>query len=117
VIVTYGNGVALSLAACSELTREHGIRACVLDLRWLAPLPSADVVEHATRTGRVLVVDECRRSGNVSEALAALLLDAGYRSAFARVTSADSFIPLGEAAELVLVSTSEIVSAARALSG
>ena len=31
--------------------------------------------EHAGEVGRVLVVDECRQSGNVSEAIAAALLD------------------------------------------
>ncbi len=115
-IVTYGNGVALSLCAAERL-REHAIAARVLDLRWLAPLPSAQILEHARATGRVLVVDECRHTGNVSEQIAAELLDAGYRLPFRRVTSADCFIPLGEAANSVLVSQGEIISAARALLG
>jgi 2-oxoisovalerate dehydrogenase E1 component len=84
-------------------------------LRWLAPLPAADILAVARATGRVLVVDECRHSGNVSEAIAALLLDAGYRLPFRRVTSADSFIPLGEAANHVLLNEAEIVAAAREL--
>jgi len=66
-------------------------------------------------TGRVLVVDECRHSGNLSEQIAALLLDAGYRLPFARITGADSFIPLGEAARFVLPSEDEIITRARAL--
>jgi 2-oxoisovalerate dehydrogenase E1 component len=38
--------------------------ACgVVDLRWLCPLPAADVVREAGATGRVLIVDETRRSG------------------------------------------------------
>jgi 2-oxoisovalerate dehydrogenase E1 component len=115
VLVTYGNGVHLSLRAARTLSAQHGISAEVMDLRWLRPLPSADIVREATRVGRVVAVDECRRSGNVSEELAALLLDAGYRGRFARVTSADCFIPLGEAAERVLLSEPEIVETARAL--
>ncbi|HET9960567.1 MAG TPA: transketolase C-terminal domain-containing protein, partial [Polyangiaceae bacterium] len=113
-ILTYGNGLALSLAAAQRL-RAQNIGARVLDLRWLAPLPEQDILEHAAKTGRVLVVDECRHSGNVSEQIAATLLDAGYQGAFRRVTGADSFIPLGEAARHVLVSEDEIVEAARSL--
>lgn len=115
LIVTYGNGVALSLAAARRLAHTEGVSARVLDLRWVSPLPHADLLAHARATGRVLVVDECRHSGNLSEQVAALLLDAGYRLPFARVTGADSFIPLGEAARYVLPSEDEISEAARAL--
>lgn len=115
LVITYGNGVALSLAAALPLQRSHGVATRTLDLRWLSPLPEADIVAHARAIGAVLVVDECRRSGNVSEAIAALLLDAGFQGRFARVTSADCFIPLGDAAEHVLVSEEAIVAAALAL--
>jgi 2-oxoisovalerate dehydrogenase E1 component len=116
LIVSYGNGVHLGLRAARRLEREHRIESSVIDLRWLSPLPIETVLEHARRVGRVLMVDEGRRSGGVSEALCAALLDAqapGIRAA--RVTSADSFIPLGEAANLVLVSEQEIVDAALGL--
>ena len=65
----------------------------------------------------VLVADECRRSGNVSEAVATLVAsDAELRAKpFARVTSADSFVPLAEAANLVLMQETEIEEAATAL--
>jgi 2-oxoisovalerate dehydrogenase E1 component len=115
LVITYGNGVALSLAAALPLQRSHGVATRTLDLRWLSPLPEADIVAHARATRAVLVVDECRRSGNVSEAIAALLLDAGFQGRFARVTSADCFIPLGDAAEHVLVSEEAIVAAALTL--
>jgi len=113
-IITYGNGVALSLAARERLT-QLGIGASVVDLRWLKPLPWSDIVSVARAAGRVLVVDECRRSGNLSEALVAGLSERAPEVLRARVTAADCFIPLGEAAELVLVSEAEIVTAARAL--
>lgn len=115
VIVTYGNGVAFSLAAARVLADQHRIFARVLDLRWICPLPATDILAHARATGRVLVVDECRQSGNPSEAIAALLLDGGRALAFRRVTGADSFIPLGEAADRVLLNEQEIVEAALSL--
>ena len=64
----------------------------------------------------VLVVDETRRSGGVSEGVVATLVDHGYAGRLARVTSADSFVPLGPAAETVLLGEDEIVSAVRAMS-
>ncbi|MDF3067565.1 MAG: putative pyruvate dehydrogenase (acetyl-transferring) beta subunit [Polyangiaceae bacterium] len=113
--VTYGNGVAMCLRAKSALGTA-GIQAEVLDLRWLAPLPWEDVLRAAKASGRVLVVDESRHSGNVSEALLAGLYERAPGVKAARVTAADCFIPLGDAAELVLVSQAEIVEAALKLS-
>ena len=86
----------------------------MLDLRWLAPLPEDALNDAARGFDSVLVVDETRRSGGVSEAVVAALVDGGYRGRISRVTSADSFIPLGPAAETVLLSEDDIVAAADA---
>ncbi|MBB5915872.1 2-oxoisovalerate dehydrogenase E1 component [Nocardia transvalensis] len=113
-IVTFANGVPMSLRAAERLS-ERGIRARVLDLRWLAPLPEDDLLHHARATGRVLVADETRRSGGVSESVCAALLDAGFDGRIARVTSADSFVPLGPATGTVLLDEAAIVTAAEKL--
>ena len=63
----------------------------------------------------MLVADETRQSGGVSEGVIAALADAGYRGAVARVNSADSYIPLGDAAAHVLLSEEDIERAARQL--
>jgi 2-oxoisovalerate dehydrogenase E1 component len=115
VIVSYGNGVWLSLRVARRLEQELGVRARVVDLRWLIPLPEKAVLDQVRDVGRLLIVDECRRTGSVSEGLAAALLDAGIAARCARVTSADCFIPLGAAAHLVLLGEEEIFSAAKAL--
>ena len=94
-LVTFGNGVPMSLRVARRLA-ETGIGARVLDLRWLAPLPVDDLLRDADATGRVLVVDETRRSGGVSEAVITALADAGYGGRTGRVTAVDSFIPLGD---------------------
>ena len=67
----------------------------VLDLRWLAPLPLEDLLREATATGRVLVVDETRRSGGVSEGVLAALIDDGYTGRMAAGHQPDSYVPLG----------------------
>jgi 2-oxoisovalerate dehydrogenase E1 component len=110
-LVTFGNGVPMSLRVARRLA-ETGVGARVLDLRWLAPLPVDDLLREANATGRVLVVDETRRSGGVSEAVITALADAGYAGRAARVTAMDSFIPLGDAAAHVLVSEAGIEKAA-----
>ncbi|HEY0473244.1 MAG TPA: thiamine pyrophosphate-dependent enzyme [Kribbella sp.] len=109
-IVTFGNGLPMSLRVAAKLP---GVR--VLDLRWLAPLPLDDLLREATATGRVLVVDETRRTGGVSEGVLAALVDAGFSGSMARVTSEDSFVPLGDAARQVLVSEQTVETAARQL--
>jgi len=115
-IVSFGNGLRMSLRVSKRLAA-IGIGCRVLDLRWLAPLPVDDLVREAQATGRLLVVDETRRTGSVSEAVVAALVDAGYDGALARVTSADSFVPLGPAAELVLIDEASIEKAAVRLLG
>ncbi|MEV6283021.1 thiamine pyrophosphate-dependent enzyme [Kribbella sp. NPDC051770] len=109
-LLTFGNGVPMSLRVAA---RVPGVR--VVDLRWLAPLPVEDLVREAEATGRVLVVDETRRSGGVSEGVLAALVDAGFTGRMARVTSEDSFVPLGAAAQHVLLSEETIEKAARDL--
>jgi 2-oxoisovalerate dehydrogenase E1 component len=113
-IVTFGNGLRMSLRTAARLAAD-GIGCRILDLRWIAPLPAADILREAAATGRVLVADETRRTGGVSEGVLAVLADAAFTGRTARVTSADSFIPLGGAAESVLLSEAAIESAARSL--
>jgi 2-oxoisovalerate dehydrogenase E1 component len=113
-LVTFGNGVPMSLRVARRLAAD-GIGARVFDLRWLAPLPKRELLAEAERTGRVLVVDETRQSGGVSEGVITALVDGGFRGRIARVAAADSFVPLGDAANLVLVTEPEIDAAARRL--
>jgi 2-oxoisovalerate dehydrogenase E1 component len=113
-IVTWANGLYLSLRVARRL-REQGIGVTIVDLRWLAPLPMDEVLREASATGRTLVVDETRRTGGVGEGIVAELLEAGYTGRLARVASKDSFVPLGDAARLVLLSEEEIEAAALGL--
>ncbi|WP_431955401.1 thiamine pyrophosphate-dependent enzyme [Nocardia lijiangensis] len=113
-IVSFANGVPMSLRVADRLAA-RGVRARVLDLRWLSPLPVADLLTHARATGRVLIADETRHSGGVSESVCAALIDAGFTGRVARVTSVDSFVPLGPAAAAVLLDETGIEKAAAGL--
>jgi 2-oxoisovalerate dehydrogenase E1 component len=113
-IITFGNGLRLALRVARGLV-EDGIGSRVVDLRWLAPLPVADIIREASATGRVLIVDETRRSGGVGEGVLAALVDAGYVGSARRIAAVDSFVPLGPAAREVLVAEDAITEGARAL--
>jgi 2-oxoisovalerate dehydrogenase E1 component len=113
-IVTCGNGVLLSLRVARRLAG-RGVGVRVLDLRWLAPLPIDDLIRETHATRAVLVADETRASGGWSEGVVTALVDAGITTRIGRVTSKDSFIPLGDAAKLVLLSEDEIEAAAYGL--
>ncbi len=116
VVVTYANGVRMARRAAARLLQEEGIRLRVLDLRWLQPLPMRVVVEQAREVGRVLVVDECRATGGgIADAVVAGLVESGVAAAMTAVRALDSYVPLGPAAEHVLVTEDDVVEAARQL--
>jgi 2-oxoisovalerate dehydrogenase E1 component len=109
-IVTYGNGHYLSRQAEKAL-RERGLDLRIIDLRWLAPLPEAAVLEATDGCRRALIIDECRRSGNSSEALMALFAERS-RIPAARIAAQDSFIATGPAYAATLPSKDDIIAAA-----
>lgn len=121
-IITFGNGVYMSLRAARKLHEQFGIRARIVDIRWLSPLNIEFILEQARVTGRMLVVDECRYSGGgVAEAIMAAAAEstpAGHAPlSMARVTAMDTYIPLGPAANLVLPQEDQIVQAAFRMTG
>ena len=118
-IISYGNGYYLSRQA-EKILNEQGIKCRIIDLCWLAPLDAKGIIEQALQCQHILIVDECRQTGSISEALVTLLVEAQADShekkiEVKRITAKDSFIPLGAAAYHVLPSTQEIVDTAKAL--
>ena len=116
LVVTFANGVPMSLRAQARLD-DLGVATTVVDLRWLAPLPVEALTSLAAEFPAVLVADETRASGGVSEGVLTGLVQSGHRGRLARVTSADSFVPLGPAAATVLLSEDDIVAAGLRIAG
>ena len=117
-IVTYGNTAPLSMRAMHELAKE-GVRARVVDLRWLSPLDEKSIRAAADDCGKVLVVDEDRRVCGAGAAIADVIYrdrDLRKRVDVERVAALDcrvSYGPVGERA--VIPQVEDILAGARAL--
>jgi len=112
VILTFGNGVLMSLRAAREIEAQHGWQVRVVDLRWLLPLNEAAIARHARECARIIIVDEGRRSAGVGEGIITAIVEAGLdEKPLRRVVGADTFTPLAGAAFLVVPSKDEIVAA------
>lgn len=111
-IISYGNGYYLSRQAELEL-RLQQYRIRVIDLRTLVPLHIEHIITALHGCNKVLIVDECRRRGSLSEELFTALHEAkpGHYQ-IQRLCAEDSFIPLGAAAYTVLPSKQQIVQRA-----
>ncbi len=114
-LVSYGNGCYLSLRAGKILREKHNIALRIIDLRWLKPIDEAALIKAVSPCRHILFVDECRREGSISEMLMTILIEQGVDSNAALITADDSFIPLGEAANLLLPDVDRIVDTALAL--
>lgn len=114
LIVSYANGLRLSLRAAKKLRDQHGINARVVDLRWLNPLPMTAVKQHAAECRSVVVADECRATGGgIAEAVIAALAEDGFEGRTLSVRAVDTYVPLAAAANLVLISDQQIVEAVK----
>lgn len=114
-IVTFGNGYYLARQAEARLA-VAGVKARVIDMRWLSPMPSDALIAAVKGAKRILIVDETRRSGGVAEALMALFSER-TDIPHARLTAEDSFIATGPAYAATMPSADGIVRAARDLIG
>lgn len=114
-ILSYGNGYFLSCQAQKHLA-EKKIAVRVIDLRWLAPLNEEGIIAQVRECESVLIVDECRKTGSLSEGLMTLMVESNINMPMARLCADDSFIPIGTAATLTLPSMEQIIEAAESLS-
>lgn len=116
LIISYGNGIPMSLRAAKALSDEEGLRTRVMDLRWLQPLNAEAICAHARDCQRILIVDEGRKSAGIAEGVAMALIEGGQGGKpIARICGADTYTPLAAAANLVLPSDDSVLAAARTL--
>ena len=98
-ILTYGNGFYFANQAEKILRQKHGIKTKLIDLRWIAPLDKEALINEIREDRAVLIVDECRKTGSLSEALVTMMVENLPVPPQIKVVAAhDCFITLGVAA-------------------
>lgn len=112
VIVTYGNGNYLCHQAEKILRENHDINIKVVDLRWVAPLHVDQLMKAIDGYKKVLIVDECRKTGSLSEEITTAIVEHSKKTPqIRRVTGLDSFITTGNSWQYLLPSTDDVVNA------
>ena len=115
-IVTWGNGVEVSLAAAAALEAEH-ISVEVLDLRTLVPCDWTAIQASLAVTGRLIVVHEDNETCGFGQAIIArAVTDANFWNQLASrpqlVARPDAHIPFHPDLELAQLPSTEDVKAA-----
>ncbi len=112
LVITYGNGYFYSRQAEKELREKLGLGVRIIDLRWISPINWDALMREVEKVPRVLIVEECRKTGSLSEALVAGIVERASALPKIKVVAADDcFIPLGPAAAAGLPKKAEIVAA------
>ncbi len=105
LIITYGNGVLMSLKAIKRFEQQYKSRVKLMDLRWLQPLNEKAIKKQCEKFDRIIIVDEGRRSACVGEGIITILAEQNIKCHHLKlITGADTFTPLADAANLVLPS-------------
>ncbi|MCG1042808.1 alpha-ketoacid dehydrogenase subunit beta [Mycetohabitans sp. B8] len=113
-IITYGRMVHQSVEAANALARQ-GIDVEVIDLRTTSPLDEETILESASRTGRVVVVDEANPRCSVATDIAALIVQRAFKSLKAQielVTAPHTPVPFAGVLEDMYIPSSEKIAAA-----
>jgi pyruvate dehydrogenase E1 component beta subunit len=117
-IVSFGIGMAHSLAAAEQLSAE-GIEAEVIDLRTLRPLDYDTVVASVQKTNRCITVEEGFPVGSIGNHLSAHIMTHAFDWLDAPVLNCTGKdVPMPYAAnleKLALVTVGEIVEAAKSV--
>jgi acetoin:2,6-dichlorophenolindophenol oxidoreductase subunit beta len=114
-IAAAGYSTQLAIKA-RPLLEAQGVSAEIVDLRVLNPFDPAAVVESATKTGRLLVVDGgCRNAGFAAEVIASVaerLPATAWKQPPGRVTLPDAPAPTSRVLEKIYYPTAADVAAA-----
>jgi pyruvate dehydrogenase E1 component beta subunit len=115
-LVSMGVGVHRALEAADHLQTE-GISAEVLDLRTIAPLDEAGIVDSVKKTGAVVVIDEDYKACGLSGEIAAIIAEHGIPAKFGRVCT-ETTIPFDRVREdACLPNVARIVAEVKRLLG
>lgn len=94
-IVTFGAMVHTALEAAKQLEHD-GVSVEVVDLRTLAPIDKATMLESVAKTNRVLLLHEATLTGGIGGELAGIIAEEGFEcldAPVARLGSLDTPVP------------------------
>lgn len=114
-LIAWGAMVPIISEAATQL-KEEGIRAEVIDLRTLAPLDEALIVQSVQKTTRAVVVHEAQRTSGFGGELAAIIQEKAFyslRSPVLRVTGYDVPYPFFSIEQLYLPNVQRVVQAVK----
>ncbi len=116
-IITYSAMVWKALEAAEEISAKDGASVEVVDLRSLAPLDDAAIVQSVKKTNKVLILHEDTRTGGVAGEITARINEQAFEwldGPIMRVTAHDAPLPYSPPLEdYVLPQTADVVKAAR----
>src|ERR671932_1418556 len=117
-IITFGAMTLTALDAAEELEKE-GIDVEVLDLRTLAPLDKAAILESVKKTSKVMVLHEASRTGGLGGEIAATIAEEAFEwldAPVVRVAATDTPVPYSPPLEEYhLPQVKDVLDAARKL--
>ena len=117
-IVAIGSMVKPALRACDELAKQ-GIAATLLDPRTVVPLDYDSILASVAKTGRLVVVDEARRTCSIASEIAATVGERAFdklKAPIRRVAVDDVAIPYSPPLEkAVLPDPARIVAAVQSI--
>jgi 2-oxoisovalerate dehydrogenase E1 component len=109
-LITYGNGLYLSLQAKKEIEKKLKKKIKIIDLRWLSEINIPKLLNAIGTSNNILIVDECRRTGCHGEGLLSQLVSESKKPLNIKLHAAeDSFISIGVAATVTLPSKDSII--------
>ena len=109
-IISYGNGLYHSLKAQPQIEKIINRKIKIIDICWLSDIDIDGLIKEIGNSEKVLIVDECRKSGCHGEGLLASLYKKSKGHLSIKLHAAeDSFIPLGVAATSTLPNYETII--------
>lgn len=118
-IVALAAMVPKALQAAQTLQDEHGISACIVDVRSLVPLDTSTILAAVEKTGRLITVEENPRLCGWGAEIASIVAEEIFwklEGPIIRVTTPHIPLPSADALEdAVLPNSDRIVSASRRL--
>jgi pyruvate/2-oxoglutarate/acetoin dehydrogenase E1 component len=94
-VITYAAMVHLAMEA-AELLAQEGIELEIVDLRTLAPLDRAAILETVRKTNKVMILHEDTRTGGIAGEIAALINEDAFDELdgpIVRITALDTPVP------------------------